>query len=203
MYSADFYIRRIHSIAGIVPIGLFLMEHIFSISQALYGPEAFNKTVALLASVPFAVQLEVGAIGIPIAFHALFGLYITYVAKTNVLTYTYFRNWMFYLQRFTAVVTLAFVLWHVWVLRIGKALHGTEITFNYLSQILSDPLTFALYAIGLLSGVFHFANGIWAFLITWGITIGPRAQAVSMYVCGTLFLALSAFGLKALAAFIN
>jgi succinate dehydrogenase / fumarate reductase cytochrome b subunit len=147
------------------------------------------------------VPLEVGLIAIPIGFHALYGLYVTYLAQNNPLNYRYFRNWLFYLQRLTAIITLCFVLWHVWVLRIGKALYGKQITFEYMAQLLSDPVTFALYAAGLTAGLFHFANGVWAFMITWGITIGPRAQTVSMYACSLGFLVLDIIGLKALAAF--
>ena len=33
-----------------------------------------------------------------------------------------------------------------------------------------------LYAIGVLSCVFHLANGIWTFGITWGIWVTPAAQ---------------------------
>lgn len=201
MSRIDFYLRRAHSLAGVVPIGFFLLEHMFSISQAILGPGHFDRTVAFLQSIPFVIPIEIGLIGLPILFHALYGLYVTCLAANNPLSYRYFRNWLFYLQRVTAVVTLAFVAWHVWALRIGKALYGTDITFNYMAQIMADPVSFLLYAIGLTAGLFHFANGLWAFLITWGITVGPRAQTASMYVCGLLFSTLYAFGLRAMLAF--
>lgn len=34
MSNTEFYIRRLHSISGIVPIGLFLLEHTATISTA-------------------------------------------------------------------------------------------------------------------------------------------------------------------------
>ncbi len=34
-----------------------------------------------------------------------------------------------------------------------------------------------LYSVGVLSCVFHLANGIWTFGITWGLWITPEAQA--------------------------
>lgn len=203
MPTADFFLRRVHSLCGIVPIGFFMLEHLFSISRAIAGPAAFDRTVAFLQSIPFVVPLEICLIGVPLAFHALYGLYVALLAKNNPLAYRYIRNWMFYLQRVTAVITLGFLIWHVWVLRIGKALHGTDITFAYMAGLLADPLVFALYAIGLAAGLLHFANGLWTFLITWGITIGPRAQAAAMYACSFVFAALYAVGLRALFAFVG
>lgn len=203
MTATDFYIRRAHSLAGIVPIGFFMLEHIFTISQAILGPAAFNGAVAFLQSIPFVVPIEIGLIGLPIAFHAGYGLYVTYLAANNPLSYRYFRNCLFWLQRATAVVTLAFVAWHVWVLRFGKALYGTDISFAHMAQLLADPVTFVLYAVGLTAGLFHFANGLWAFLITWGITVGPRAQTAAMYACGLVFAVLYAAGLRAMVAFVS
>ncbi|MDR7867570.1 MAG: succinate dehydrogenase cytochrome b558 subunit [Sporomusaceae bacterium] len=203
MPSADFFLRRVHSLTGIVPIGFFMLEHMFSISQAIVGPAAFDRTVSFLQSLPFVVPLEIGFIAVPLAFHAFYGLYVAYLAKNNQLSYRYFRNWMFYLQRATAVITLAFLVWHVWVLRIGKALYGTEITFSHMAGLLGDPLVFALYAVGLAAGLLHFVNGLWTFLITWGITIGPRSQTAAMYACSFVFVFLYAVGVRALFAFVS
>lgn len=203
MNYVDFYVRRLHSVTGILPIGFFMLEHLFSISQAIFGAKAFDSTVAKLQGIPGLVFIEIMCIGIPIAFHAVYGLYVTYAAKNNPLSYSYFRNWMFYLQRLTAIITLLFVGWHVWVLRIGKALYGTQITFSYMSQLLSDPIIFTIYVISVVAAIFHFANGLWTFLITWGITVGTRAQRAAMYGCCAVFLLLSSVGLMATAAFIK
>lgn len=202
MNHRGFYIRRLHSITGVMPISFFMLEHIFTISRAIYGPAAFNNMVALLQSLPLLIFLEIGLIAIPISFHALYGLYLTYGSKNNALQYSYFRNWLFYLQRVTAVITLVFVIWHVWTLRVAKALYDIDINFSYMANLLADPLVFAIYVIGLTAGLFHFANGFSTFLITWGITVGPRAQAVMTYCCWGLFFLLDTIGLVALAAFV-
>jgi len=127
---------------------------------------------------------------------------VVYIAKNNVLRYTYYRNWAFYLQRITAVITLVFVLYHLWTLRISAALFGTEITFTTMVEQLSNPGIFVFYVIGLLSATFHFANGLWAFLINWGIAVGVKAQQVLGWVTGILFVILSIMGLQGLFAFL-
>jgi succinate dehydrogenase / fumarate reductase cytochrome b subunit len=51
--------------------------------------------------------------------------------------------------------------------------------------------------------VYHFANGIWNIGIHWGITITPRAQRTSGFVCGLIGVTLLAVGLTSLLAFIK
>ena len=54
------------------------------------------------------------------------------------------------------------------------------------------------YFAGVVSTVYHLANGIWTALITWGITIRPRSQQVSGYVFTALGTVLSVVGVAAL-----
>jgi len=58
-----------------------------------------------------------------------------------------------------------------------------------------------LYAIGVLACVFHLANGIWTFGITWGIWVTPAAQRWATAVCLVFGLGLAAVGLGALGGF--
>ena len=51
-----------------------------------------------------------------------------------------------------------------------------------------------LYAIGVLSCVFHLANGIWTMGITWGVWISPAAQRANV-VCAVFGVGLAAVGM--------
>lgn len=204
MNNLDFWIRRIHSLSGVVAIGAFLLEHIFTVSTVIGGPANFDKSVAALASMPFLVPIEIIAIGLPIAFHGILGVVYALKAKNNPTQYGYWNNWMFYLQRITAYIAFVFIIWHVWTLRIvGKAMGGHLIGYDFMHKVLSDPLTFALYVIGLLSSVFHFTNGLWGFSITWGIVAGPRGQRVVSIATMALFVLISSVGLTALTHFVK
>ncbi|MDA8228249.1 MAG: succinate dehydrogenase [Desulfitobacterium hafniense] len=194
-----YFWRKLHSFLGLFPIGVFLFEHMFVNSLALKGEAAFNRGVAFLQGVPYLWLVELVLIFLPLLFHAFYGIYIVYLTKNNVLSYTYFRNWLFYLQRITALVTLAFVAWHVFVLRLG---FSGEISYAAVSQTLSNPVVTALYVIGLFASFSHFANGTWSFFVSWGITIGERAQKTTAYICAILFVFLTVVGLKALNAFV-
>jgi len=196
-----FLLHRIHTLLGIFPIGLYLLFHLTANYQATRGPEAFNQVVGMIEHLPFLIFVEFGFIYIPILFHAIYGLYLAFQSKPNVGNYSYFRNQMFLWQRVTGVITLIFISWHVWQTRIAKAL-GEEVNFEMMADILSNPMMVAFYAIGILSTVFHFSNGIWSFLVHWGFTVGPRSQRVATYFTIGVFIVVSVIGLRAMAAFI-
>lgn len=199
--NREFFYRRLHSLLGVIPIGIFLIQHLVINHFATGGEESFNKAAHFMESLPFRLVLETGIIYLPILFHAIYGLYIAFTAKNNVSRFGFFRNWMFVLQRVTGVVTLIFVTWHVWETRVAAAF-GAEVNFQMMENILSSPFMFTFYVVGVISAIFHFANGLWSFLVSWGITVTPRSQLISTYVTLAIFVALSIVGIRALVAFI-
>lgn len=201
--NKSFLIRKLHSLFGIIPIGFFLLEHLITNSFAVQGAVSFNDKVHFLKSIPFLVPLEIFVIALPILFHGIYGLYIVYLADNNVLKYSYYRNWMFYLQRITAIITLIFVVWHAWNLRIATAFSGAEVSFDTMADIFSNNTYLVIYIIGLFAALFHFANGLWAFMISWGMTIGEKAQKASAIVCSFIFVILAALGLFGLSGFLS
>ncbi|WP_070121750.1 succinate dehydrogenase cytochrome b558 subunit [Bacillus marinisedimentorum] len=198
----EFFYRRLHSLLGVIPVGLFLVEHLFTNYFAVSGATAYNDAVKFLEELQFRYFLEIFFIFIPLLYHAVYGLYIAFQAKNNVSRYGYFRNWMFMLQRVTGIITLIYITWHVWETRV-QAAFGAEVNFNMMVKILDNPFMFAFYIIGILSAVFHFANGLWSFAVTWGITQSPRSQQITTYVTMVIFVLVSYMGIRALFAFID
>ena len=105
------------------------------------------------------------------------------------------------LQRLAGIVTLLFVIWHIYGTKLQVELTGVDPSYAMVAGIVATPIGLTLFAIGLLCSIYHFCNGLWTFLITWGITVSPRSQKISGYVLFALFIAFAAFGLKALSAF--
>lgn len=198
-----FLLLRLHSLAGIVPLGLFIIEHLISNATAVLGSEAYNRQIELLHSIPFLPVLEVLFIFLPLVYHAVYGIYIAYISKNNALSYKYARNWMFFLQRVTGVITLIFVVYHVWSLRISNVIYGTEVNFQIVQEYLMNPWIALFYILGVLSTTFHFANGLWTGLITWGVTLGPKSQRISGRIMFTLFIILSTMGIASVLSFWN
>ncbi|MBT2697863.1 succinate dehydrogenase cytochrome b558 subunit [Bacillus sp. ISL-40] len=199
--NREFVYRRLHSLLGVIPIGIFVIQHLIVNHYATVGVESFNKAANFMGNLPFRYVLETVIIYLPILFHAIYGLYIAFTAKNNASQYGFFRNWMFMLQRVSGVITLIFITWHVWETRVAAAF-GNEVNFQMMQDILSSPFMFAFYVIGIISAIFHFANGLWSFLVSWGITVSPRSQVISTYVTIVIFLALSYVGVTTLLAFV-
>ncbi|WP_374722930.1 succinate dehydrogenase cytochrome b558 subunit [Peribacillus tepidiphilus] len=199
--NREFANRRLHSLLGVIPIGLFLTQHLVVNHFATKGAEAFNNAAHFMESLPFRVFLEIFIIYLPLLYHAVYGIYIAFTAKNNVGRYGYFRNWMFMLQRLTGIITLIFVTWHVWETRVQAAL-GADVNFQMMENILSNPFMLWFYVISVVSAIFHFANGLWSFAVSWGLTITPRSQLISTYVTLGVFVALSVVGIRALFAFV-
>ncbi|MFS0689048.1 succinate dehydrogenase cytochrome b558 subunit [Sporosarcina sp. 179-K 8C2 HS] len=199
--ESDFYLRRLHSLLGVIPVGLFLTQHLVINHFATRGEEAFNNASNFMGSLPFVLFLEWFIIYIPLMFHAFYGVYIAFTAKNNVQRYGTFRNWMFMLQRVTGVFLVIFIAWHIYETRIQKAL-GAEVNFNMMEEILSNPFMLAFYIAGVLAATFHLANGLWSFAVTWGIAQSPRSQKIVSYITILAFLVLSVIGIQALLAFV-
>lgn len=199
--NREFFNRRLHSLLGVIPVGVFLIQHLIVNHFATRGVEAFNSASHFMESLPFRYVLEVFIIFLPLLYHAVYGLYIAFTAKNNVSSYGYFRNWMFLLQRISGVITLIFITWHVWETRIAAAF-GAEVNFSMMESILSNPAMLIFYVVGLVSTTFHFANGLWSFLVSWGITVTPRSQKISTYFTMAVFVALTVVGLRAIFAFV-
>src|ERR1700712_3354781 len=83
----SFFWRKLHSLSGVVPIGAFLVEHIVSNFEALKGPAAYAGQVKFLNSLPLVRVLEWVFIFLPILYHGLYGLYIWWRGKSNVIYY--------------------------------------------------------------------------------------------------------------------
>jgi succinate dehydrogenase / fumarate reductase cytochrome b subunit len=210
-----FILRRLHSLTGVLPIGGFLIEHFYSNYQAVgAGGEArFNEVVKDLQGNPVILFLEIGMIALPILYHAFYGLFITTEARMNGSRYRYGANWRYNAQRITGAILLLYITYHVFKTRLAPVVdpsaftdsHGL-ITFKYMHAYLVEPLlgvpTWAFYVVGTLAACFHFANGLWGFLIHWGITVGPKAQRISLYACAGLGIILAFLGLNSLAAFV-
>ncbi len=201
--TTPFLVKRLFSLAGILPVGAFLVQHLFGNAFVFVSPEAFNEHSEFLTSLPLVVLIEVGFIYFPILFHAVFGLVIIYRGESNFVDYGYQRNWLYFMQRFTGVLALIFIVTHSYTTRISSFLAGQEFTYDSMRTILENPPWFWFYVVGVLAVVFHFSNGLWSFLITWGITIGPKSQRVTAACSWVLFVLLGGLGVGILAKFVS
>jgi len=192
----SFLWRRLHSLSGIIPIGAFLVEHIVSNFETWNGPLAYAQQVKFLNALPLVRVLEWTFIFLPLAFHALYGVWISIRGRANVNVYPWAGNWMYLSQRFTGLIALAYIVYHVWRQRFsGVSLpEHPGAAFHKVQVELSHPWILAVYIIAMVATTWHFAYGIWLFAAKWGITPGDRARRRFAYVCGATGLALCLMG---------
>jgi len=192
-------------------LGIFLLEHFYTNSKALAGPADFNNAVKDLQSIPYILFVEIFGIFIPLIYHAVYGLVITVEARPNNLYYPYARNWFYTIQRVTGIILFFFITFHVLNFRFGLipglnslsvATHSDQ-AFTIVRNEFVNPVIFIVYVIGITATVWHLANGIWLFLVDWGITIGERAQRLTGYACIAIGIFLLAIGINAAIAFVH
>ena len=209
--SKTFVLRKLHQLTGILPLGIFLLEHFYTNSKALTGPGDFNNAVRDLQSIPYILFVEIGGIFIPLLYHAIYGLVITMEARPNNLAYPYARNWFYTIQRITGIILFFFITFHVLNFRFGlvpglntqSVAHHVDEAFNIVQREFRMIPIFIIYMVGITATVWHLANGLWLFLVDWGITIGERAQRLTGYACIAFGVLLLLVGINAAVAFIR
>ena len=209
--SRTFILRKLHQLSGIVPLGIFLLEHFYTNSKAIHGAATFNEAVADLQSIPYILLIEIVGIFIPLIYHAVYGLVITVEARPNNLAYPYPRNWFYLIQRITGFILFLFITFHVLNFRFGLipglnnisvATHPEQAFGVVAGEFRMLPI-FIVYVIGITATVWHLANGIWLFLVDWGIAIGERAQRLTGYACIGFGAVLLLVGINAAVAFVR
>ena len=121
----QFLIYRLFSLAGLVPVGAFLVVHLLTNASVLSGPGTFQSRVDMIHSLgPLLVPIEWLFIFLPMMFHAAVGFVIIANGMPNVGSYSYVGNVRYTLQRATGMIAFAFILWHV--TRPQSAVHDRQ-----------------------------------------------------------------------------
>lgn len=131
-----FLLRRLHSLTGIVPIGVFLVNHLITNSSLAWGgladrgrhPELdfqdrgsayfYHEVEWINTQVPHLLLIEI-ALWAAIAFHSVLGFYYASTGKSNTARYAYGGNRRYLWQRISGYVGILFIFYHVATLRWG------------------------------------------------------------------------------------
>lgn len=218
-----FLLRRLHSLTGVMPIGVFLLFHLTTNASIVWGMldsregatalergvRTFQAEVDFIHSTPFLLLVEVFGLWLPIAFHSVLGVYYARTGRPNTGAYPYQANWRYTLQRTSGYIGVLFIFYHVATLRWGwtwMVPGGVEWKHNFaastMAQILrggeqwtaAGAVVSVAYFLCVSMLVFHLANGLWTSAITWGLTISARAQKQWGYVCAGVGAALMLAG---------
>ena len=202
----EFLLRRLHSLSGIFPIGVFLVEHFFSNAFATNGPAAYNDNVRVLTGLPFVFFLELFFIWVPLAYHAGYGFFIWWRGESNVgAAYPWLGNWMYTLQRWTGAIAFFYMGWHVWSMRFNGVhlLTNSAAAFWKVQNEFHNSWAVAFYFVGIIAASWHFAYGLWLFAAKWGITVGDRARRNFGVVCLLIGVVFVVVGTATMVAFLT
>jgi succinate dehydrogenase / fumarate reductase cytochrome b subunit len=198
----SFLLRKLHSLSGIVPVGAFLLFHLFENLKIGIGPKAYEHAIESLWGIaprPIFYAIEVGLLLVPILFHALYGFWIWYTGASNTSEYPYRRNWLYTAQRWSGLVAFVYMALHVWQLRIMPGgtlalLRGPEDLpkFAHVQDAVTPLAWTFVYVVGGVAAAFHLGNGLFGFAYSWGLAVGRKAQARVELLGWGVFLALSA-----------
>jgi len=197
----QFWLRRLHSLTGVLPVGGFLVYHFWENATALQSNTKWDEMAVHARDIQLLFFVEFGLILLPLLYHAVHGLVIASYARANVAAYGYARNRLFMGQRITGIILVLYIVYHVMVLRFGAFASGAA-SYDIMAQHLSNPLIFAFYTAGILSASFHLGKGLWSFLITWGLTVGKRSQRISQWVTTAISVAMSVLGMAIIIAIV-
>lgn len=203
---ATYYLRRLHSLSGILPLAVFLAEHYYTNAHAIAGAESFNEAVNRLHDMPYLWALEIAVVIGPILFHSIYGFFITSEWHPNNDAYQHYQNLAYTAQRVTGVVLFLFVLFHVYETRVQDVLHqlgwgGAKVDYAYMAAYFTPAWIKAVYAVGVASVAYHLGNGLFNFAFKWGIVVSEKAQAAMMKVSVGVAILLFAVGMNILFAF--
>ncbi|GAB4322261.1 MAG: succinate dehydrogenase cytochrome B558 [Candidatus Sumerlaeia bacterium] len=193
----QFWIRRLHSLLGVVPLGVFLAQHLAANSLSVFGQQKFNSWVAVLQQMPLVWVLEWGLIFLPMLAHGILGLVYLRTAQYNTGRFGYLRNYLYTLQRLSGIVVFFFVLYHVVTLTFLSEDYKHDF-YSLLYAMFQDLPMCIVYLLGVTATVYHFSNGLATFCITWGLTISVRSQKMMLgvaLVVGILLMAMAVVGI--------
>jgi succinate dehydrogenase / fumarate reductase, cytochrome b subunit len=159
-------LRRIFSITGVAPLGVFLVAHVIVNSYALGGEGAFAAAEDAIAAIPGLALVEALFVYLPLAVHAALGLWI-WIAGVPAPARAAYPAAVRAGLRWTGAALFVFLVWHVASLRLRGHAH---IDGGTLSTVLVNDLSSTWrgipwrgvgYLVGAGCAAFHFVAGAW------------------------------------------
>jgi succinate dehydrogenase/fumarate reductase cytochrome b subunit (b558 family) len=173
-------LQKLFSLSGVVPLGAFLLLHLWTAAALLSSHGVYDRQVSFLHGGPVLGFLEVVLVLVPLVFHAGYGLWVS--LQRRPAKHAYDSDLMLVLERISGVIVLVFVVAHLWETRVqtwtGHLLVGSYSTrlVERLSSLSGGVPWIALgYLVGIAATVFHLVNGMSSFCVTWGIAKTPVA----------------------------
>jgi succinate dehydrogenase / fumarate reductase cytochrome b subunit len=208
--TRSFLWGRLHSLTGIL-FGFYLLFHLVINATLVEGyregsaATVYQVQINYIHSVPFLTLTVWLFIFMPMFFHTAYGLWLTSHAAQNVGQYPYGKNIFYLFQRITALLLVAFMVFHVLSMKgwwsANLKFSPTQATETVVAHMnVSWFIGWFVYPVGIIAACYHLANGFWTAAISWGVTITAGAQRRWGWVCVGIFVVTVMLGMTALVA---
>ena len=185
-----FLIKRLHSLLGVIPVGVFFLVHMLLNSRAAQSADAYQWVPNTLDQIPYVWAVELFGIILPFAFHGLLGLVIVWQGAPNSYErgMGWYSNWAYLLQRYTGVALFVMIAWHLWqtwwqhwAIKFSNFFQRSTIPaefdiYGVMNGIVSKPFWLIFYALFVIFAAWHFGNGLYNFFYKWGATTSKPSQ---------------------------
>jgi succinate dehydrogenase / fumarate reductase cytochrome b subunit len=194
--------KQVLTLFGLVPLGVYVVLHLWTNLYSLAGAEAFNKASEGSRANPAFLFLEIFGLGLPLLAHTVIGLMEIRRGRPNNLRYGFLDNLRYLLQRASAIGLLLFIGAHVWRARLAPALEGRHEDFAGMHEALSEPITLIVYALGMLGVSYHLANGLQTAATRTGLVVSEAGRRRMTWLAGTVMVLLLAMSGLAITGFL-
>lgn len=192
--------QKLHSLSGVVPLGVFVVLHVWVTASLVGSRETYDRQIGLLHGGTLMGLLEVVLVLAPLGYHAVYG--VMQMLRPRAPDHAYANDLMHVLQRASGVIVLVFVVAHLWEFRVATWTNGLPAS-AYSTKLVEDlsstssgiPWIALGYLVGIAATVFHLVNGTTSFLTTWGFTpsaVSQRRARMFFRAAGVLLFGVSA-----------
>ncbi|MGE6756555.1 succinate dehydrogenase [Corallococcus interemptor] len=192
---------RLGSFLAVVPLSIWVINHLWDNLSAFYGATAWEKSVTEYAN-PFAQAFTFIIVMLPLLIHTAWGLLRIFTMKPNNLAYNNYGNLKYIVQRVAGLGVLAFLGAHIWLAFLQpRLMEGHAEPFMDIAREMHyHGPTLMVYLLGTLGTAYHLANGLQTFGMGWGILASDRSMRRFEPISILVFLVLLAMSWGAIYA---
>lgn len=175
MKRGSFWLRRLHSLIGVIPLFLLVTAHMMIVVSHVYGNQLRAEAVTRMPGLVEGLLLG------SFLLHAVIGVAVLIGnrGRRTLCPKSGFSR----LQIVSSIACLAFMLAHITV--------SKRVLFSGIPGFIFSACFFAM---GLLSFGYHIGYGLFTFCLTWGIARGEKSLSVCRVVTVALGAAFCAAG---------
>lgn len=178
-----FWLRRIHTVVGVIFPAGFIALYLVPMSSAVRGapavsPHTFLELILLVLFV----------------FHSTMAPLSMYASSVNLISYSFYGNWVYALRRLSGVVLIPFAVYHIYMMKIAKG----GASCNHLREIMSSPWLEAFYIVGMLAIIFYMMSSVSALLFEWGLAATGRSRNSASAIMWCVAIAIAAWCMRIL-----